>query len=259
MIQLNTLTAKEWKAVCSVLETLRNETVTIVLQNDKLTIRALDSAKIAIVEVTWPRTAFSTYEVEGPLTFGMTATDLVHVVARSDSSDKVELSLDWNTDMVLFNFVNEKGSFDFHLHRVEPAPGTEQPLPRYHHDTASFEITRVFLEKALGNVSAVSAEVVEFDCRQGTMSISGKSEAGEARVTLDAATATEAGTIFGYRIINPTKAKYPARNLLDICRAVGSAADNALVGFAAGKPIRLDFRLNSQDTIIAYLLSPKNG
>jgi proliferating cell nuclear antigen len=242
-----TATSSEWKAVASAVKTLVEE-ATFEATGESMTFRAMDPSHVALVDLTWPNTAFEKYECDKPFKFSLRVEDLVKLVGRSDSKDSVELT-STEEDAIMMKFMNGYKR-EFTIHLIESTGGTA-PLPKLEFDT-KVTLTKTILEKLLSDISVVSDQVT-ITATKDKLSFSGKSDVGKADIALEKNDAD----VLELQVGAESKATYSIDYLIGIVKAMGSVSDTLLAEFSTKKPIRLEFKLNDQGARVHYFLAPR--
>ncbi len=247
MFFAKTATSQEWKAVASAVKTLVEE-ATFEATGESMTFRAMDPSHVALVDLSWPNTAFEKYECDKPFKFSLRVEDLVKLVGRSDSKDSVEIA-STEEDAIMMKFMNGYKR-EFTIHLIESTSGTA-PLPKLEFDT-KVTLTKSIFEKLLSDISVVSDQVT-ISATKDKLSFSGKSDVGKADIALEKNDAD----VLELQVGVDSKATYSIDYLLGIVKAVGSVSDTLLAEFSTKKPIRLEFKLNDQGARVHYFLAPR--
>lgn len=242
-----TASSQEWKAVASAVKTLVEE-ATFEATGESMTFRAMDPSHVALVDLSWPNTAFEKYECDKPFKFSLRVEDLVKLVGRSDSKDSVEIT-STEEDAIMMKFTNGYKR-EFTIHLIESSGGTA-PLPKLEFDT-KVTLTKSIFEKLLSDISVVSDQVT-IVATKDKLSFSGKSDVGKADIALEKNDAD----VLELQVGAESKATYSIDYLIGITKAVGGVSDTLLAEFSTKKPIRLEFKLNDQGARVHYFLAPR--
>jgi proliferating cell nuclear antigen len=240
-------TSSEWKAVAAAVKTLVEE-ATFDATGEGLTFRAMDPSHVALVDLSWPVTAWEKYECDKPTKFSLRVEDLVKLIGRSDSKDSVEISAT-EEDAIAVKFSNGYKR-EFTIHLIESTSGSA-PLPKLEFDTKA-TLTKAILEKVLGDISVVSDQVTVQTSKE-KMTFSGKSDVGKAEISL----VKNDADVLDLHVEAESKATYSIDYILGILKALGGVTDTVQVEFSAKKPIRLQMKLNDQGARIDYYLAPR--
>lgn len=242
-----TSTAVEWKAVASAIKTLVEE-ATFEASSESLIFRAMDPSHIALVDLSWPNSAFEKYECDKPFKFSIRVEDFVKLIGRTDAKDSVELS-STEEDALLLRLMNGYKR-EFKIHLIESTSGTA-PLPKLELD-ARISMSKSVFEKVLADISVV-ADQVAIGALKESVSFSGKSDVGAATITLD----KNGADILSLDVKQEAKSSYNIDYLMSISKALGSAVETVVLEFSSKKPLRLEWKLNEQGAMIRYFLAPR--
>ncbi len=242
-----TSSSQEWKAVASAVKTLVEE-ATFEATGESMTFRAMDPSHVALVDLSWPNTAFEKYECDKPFKFSLRVEDLVKLIGRSDSKDSVEIA-STEEDAIMMKFTNGYKR-EFTIHLIESTGGAA-PLPKLEFDT-KVTLTKSIFEKLLGDISVVSDQVTILATKD-KLSFSGKSDVGKADIALEKNDAD----VLELQVGAESKATYSIDYLIGIIKAMGGVSDTLLAEFSTKKPIRLEFKLNDQGARVHYFLAPR--
>jgi proliferating cell nuclear antigen len=237
----------EWKAVAAAIKTLVEE-ATFEATNEGLTFRAMDPSHVALVDLLMPNSSFEKYETDKPFKFSLRVEDFVKLIGRSDSKDSVELS-STEEDAISLKLVNGYKR-EFTIHLIESSSGAA-PLPKLEFDT-KVTFTKSILEKILGDISAVSDQVV-IQATKDKLTFSGKSDIGAASISLEKNDAD----VLEMQVKMDSRATYSIDYLTNIVKTAGSASDTLVCNFSSKKPVLLEFKLNDQGARIHFFLAPR--
>ncbi len=247
MFFAKTASSQEWKAVASAVKTLVEE-ATFEATGESMTFRAMDPSHVALVDLSWPNTAFEKYECDKPFKFSLRVEDLVKLIGRSDSKDSVEIT-STEEDAIMMKFMNGYKR-EFTVHLIESTGGTA-PLPKLEFDT-KVTLTKTIFEKVLSDISVVSDQVT-IQATKDKLSFSGRSDVGKADISLERNDAD----VLDLQVGAESKATYSIDYLIGITKAVGGVSDTLVAEFSTKKPIRLQFTLNDQGARVHYFLAPR--
>ncbi|MDA4124876.1 MAG: proliferating cell nuclear antigen (pcna) [Thaumarchaeota archaeon] len=247
MFFAKTSSSQEWKAVASAVKTLVEE-ATFEATGESMTFRAMDPSHVALVDLSWPNTAFEKYECDKPFKFSLRVEDLVKLIGRSDSKDSVEIT-STEEDAIMMKFTNGYKR-EFTIHLIESTGGAA-PLPKLEFDT-KVTLTKSIFEKLLSDISVVSDQVTILATKD-KLAFSGKSDVGKADIALEKNDAD----VLELQVGAESKATYSIDYLIGIIKAMGGVSDTLLAEFSTKKPIRLEFKLNDQGARVHYFLAPR--
>lgn len=247
MFSAKTANSTEWKAIAAAVKTLVEE-ATFEGNSEGLSFRAMDPSHVALVDLSWPRKSFESYQCDKPYRFSLRVEDLVKLVGRAETKDSLEIS---STDEQAIMLRLSNGyDREFTIHLIESAGGSA-PLPKIEFGTKAI-VTKTILEKILGDVATV-ADQITMEASVDKLTFSGRSDVGKAEISLTKSDQD----ILELQSSATDKATYSVDFLSSISKALGSVADKVQIEFSTKKPVRLTFDLDSQGGRLQYLLAPR--
>lgn len=247
MFYAKAATSSEWKAVGAAVKTLVEE-ATFDATGEGLTFRAMDPSHVALVDLSWPLTAWEKYECDKPTKFSLRVEDLVKLIGRSETKDSIEISAT-EEDAISVKFTNGYKR-EFTIHLIESSGGAA-PLPKLEFDTKA-TLTKTILEKVLGDISVVSDQVT-IQASKDKLTFSGKSDVGKAEIGL----LKNDADVLDLQVGTDSKATYSIDYILGILKALGGVTDTVQMELSTKKPVRLQLKLNDQGATIWYFLAPR--
>lgn len=247
MFMARTASASEWRAVAAAVKTLVEE-ATFDASSEGIAFRAMDPSHVALVDLTWPVSAWAAYECDKPFKFSVRVEDLTKLISRADTKDSVEIS-SGEDDSISVKFSNGYKR-EFNIHLIESSAAAA-PLPKLEFDTKA-TLTKAILEKVLGDVSVVSDQVT-LNTAKDKITFSGKSDVGKAEIAL----AKNDADVLELQSAAESRATYSIDYISGILKALGGVVDTVELEYSSKKPIRLQLRLNDQGAKMSYFLAPR--
>ena len=87
-----TNTSDEWKAVISSITTLVEE-ATFEATVEGITFRGMDPSHVALIDISWPNSAFEKYNCDGDIKFGVRVDEFSKVIKRAEKNESIEISI----------------------------------------------------------------------------------------------------------------------------------------------------------------------
>jgi proliferating cell nuclear antigen len=242
LIRLTHPSAKAFITVFQVLGSIVDETL-IKFTSDGLSIRALDPAKVALIEIDIPSSAFLEYYIDRELSIGMNLSALLKVMSKPKKTDKLVF----------------KGSEDFYELTIEGAV-----IKRYKFrsiEVAASELPELSLDfsvKALMLAQAFKSTIKDL---KGVGSITFLVEDEENLYIRAADGGAEAklskmgGSILELEVKEPSKSTYDEDYLSRVLDLAG-ITENMELQFGSDMPAKLSFNL-ADGSAVRYLLAPK--
>ncbi|MEM0075106.1 MAG: proliferating cell nuclear antigen (pcna) [Nitrososphaerota archaeon] len=246
MLEVVSDSAEEWKTVAQAISTLIEE-ATFVATPEGLNLRAMDPSHIALIDLRWPNTAFDKYSCDQNYTLTVRVDDLLKVLKRADSKDRVELKL--NEDNTLELTLRNGYERNFTIHLVE-AQYSQTPLPK-----VTFNITArlksTIVRQILEDIKTISDHVA-IKAEQGKLTLSGKSESGKVSVVVS----KDNPELEELNVKDPGEATYSIDYLSNFSKSMG-AADSLALSFSSKMPIKLEFPLGKKGGNVQFYLAPR--
>jgi monomeric archaeal DNA polymerase sliding clamp len=80
------------KAIISAISTLVEE-ATFVATAEGITFRGMDPSHVALIDISWPNSAFEKYECDSDIKFGVRIDEFSKLIKRADKKDSIEISI----------------------------------------------------------------------------------------------------------------------------------------------------------------------
>lgn len=242
-----TSTPAEWKVVSSAVSMLVEE-ATFEASKEGITFRAMDPSHVALVDLSWPSSAFEKYECGKTIKFSVRMEDLVKLIKRADARDSVEIAMADEETLTLRIFDGYRREFTLHLIESTYAP---TPLPKLTLNVKAMMVARAF-ERALSDIAVISDHVT-IDASRDGLTFTGKGDTGSGSARLDKASED----ILELDVKEESKATYSIEYLSNIAKATGSASNTITMEYSTKMPIRLEFKLGEQGGRIYFYLAPR--
>jgi proliferating cell nuclear antigen len=82
----------EWKAISSAISTLVDE-ATFEATTEGLSFRGMDPSHVALIDISWPNSAFEVYEADSAVKFGVRIDEFSKLMKRADKRDAIEVQV----------------------------------------------------------------------------------------------------------------------------------------------------------------------
>lgn len=229
------------KAIISAISTLVEE-ATFVSNAEGITFRGMDPSHVALIDISWPNSAFEKYQCDSDTKFGVRIDEFSKLIKRADKQDSFEISIS-EDNMLLVTIGNNK---KYKMRLIESS-ASDTPLPKISYD-AKIELTSNTFDKILGDVQVVS-DYLTIKASNSKAEFSGKGDSGEVVIDLEK----------GMEEITNISAKqesigtYSLEYLNPIVKAVGNTAGTVTCEFSSAKPLRIEFKVANIGRIHFYL------
>ena len=228
------------KAIISAISTLVEE-ATFVATSEGITFRGMDPSHVALIDVSWPNSAFEKYKCDSDINFGVRLDEFSKLIKRADKKDSIEISVSENMLLVTVG-KNKKYKI-----RLIDGSATDTPLPKIPYDS-KIVLTSSKFDKILGDVQVVS-EYLTIHTVDSKGDFSGKGESGEVVIDLD----KDDKDIEEISSKEDSVGTYSLEYLNPVVKAVGSNVGSITCEFSGSKPLRIEFKVANIGRIHFYL------
>lgn len=225
------------KAIISAISTLVDE-ATFVANVEGITFRGMDPSHVALIDISWPNSAFERYECDSDVKFGVRIDEFSKLIKRADKKDPIEISIEEN--MLLVNMGRSK---KYKMRLIESS-ATDTPLPSTPYDS-KMTLSSSQFDKVLGDVQVVS-EYLTMKVTPERAEFSGSGDSGEVSIEVDKEAAKEMSG-------KESTGTYSLEYLNPVVKAVGGTAESITCEFSTSKPLRIEFQVANVGRIHFYL------
>ncbi len=229
------------KAIISAISTVVEE-ATFVANSEGITFRGMDPSHVALIDISWPNSAFEKYECDSDLKFGVRIDEISKLIKRADKKDTIQIGI--SEDNMLLVSIGKNKKYKIRL--VESA-AAETPLPKIPYD-AKIDLVPGALDKILGDIQVIS-EYMTIKASKSSAVFSGKGDTGEALIEME----KDGEIIKSIETKSDSKATYSLEYLSPVVKAVGTTASSVSCEFSNEKPLRIEFKIAGIGRIHFYL------
>ncbi|MFY9301626.1 MAG: proliferating cell nuclear antigen (pcna) [Candidatus Nitrosotenuis sp.] len=240
MFSAKTSGSDEWKAILSAISTLVEE-ATFEATSEGITFRGMDPSHVALIDISWPNSAFEKYESDGDIKFGVRIDEFSKLIKRADKTESIEISILEN--MLLISIGKNK---QYKMRLIESS-ATDTPLPKIPYDTKIGLATTLF-DKILGDVQVVS-DYLTIKATATKTEFSGKGDSGEVLISLQ----KQQDELSEITVKEESTGTYSLEYLNPIVKAVGTASGSIICEYSTAKPLRIEFKVANMGRIHFYL------
>lgn len=231
----------EWKAIISAISTLVEE-ATFEATVEGITFRGMDPSHVALIDISWPNSAFEKYECDSDVKFGVRIDEFSKLVKRADKTDKIEINIS-DDNMLLVNIGKNK---KYKMRLIESS-ASDTPLPKISYDS-KIDLSSSLFDKILGDVQVVS-DYLTITTTSNNAEFSGKGDSGEVIINLE----KEKNELDEMIVRQDSVGTYSLEYLNPIVKAVGTSTGNIICEFSSAKPLRIEFKVANIGRIHFYL------
>jgi len=236
-----TNTSDEWKAVISSITTLVEE-ATFEATVEGITFRGMDPSHVALIDISWPNSAFEKYNCDSDIKFGVRVDEFSKVIKRADKKESIEISISDDNMLQILIGKNKKWSM-----RLIEGSASDTPLPKISYDS-KIGLSSSTFDKILGDIDVVS-DYLSIKTATNNAEFSGKGDSGEAVINFEKG-------MEGLEEITVNQectGTYSLEYLNPIVKAMGNTSDSIICEFSSGKPLRIEFKVSNIGRIHFYL------
>ena len=229
------------KAIISAISTLVEE-ATFVANAEGITFRGMDPSHVALIDISWPNSAFEKYECDNDIKFGVRVDEFSKLIKRAEKQDSIEIGI--SEDNMLLVTIGKNKKYKM---RLIESSSSYTPLPKIPYD-AKIGLTSSAFDKILGDVQVVS-DYLTIKATTSKAEFSGKGDSGE--VVIDLEKGMEQLTDIS--VNQESTGTYSLEYLNPVVKAVGTTAGSVTCEYSSAKPLRIEFKVANIGRIHFYL------
>jgi len=231
----------EWKAIISAISTLVEE-ATFESNAEGITFRGMDPSHVALIDISWPNSAFEKYECDSNIKFGVRIDEFSKLIKRAGKSESIEINI--SEDNLLLVTIGKNKKYKM---RLIESSASDTPLPKISYDTR-IGLTSTAFDKILGDVQVVS-DYLTINSTNSKADFSGKGDSGEVVITLE----KNMEEMTEISVKEDSNGTYSLEYLNPIVKAVGTTAGSIICEYSSAKPLRIEFKVANIGRIHFYL------
>jgi len=236
-----TNTSDEWKAVISSITTLVEE-ATFEATVEGITFRGMDPSHVALIDISWPNSAFEKYNCDSDIKFGVRVDEFSKVIKRAEKNESIEISISDDNMLQILIGKNKKWSM-----RLIEGSASDTPLPKISYDS-KIGLSSSTFDKILGDIDVVS-DYLYIKTSTNNAEFSGKGDSGEAVINFEKGMQG----LEELTVNQECTGTYSLEYLNPIVKAMGSTSNSIICEFSSGKPLRIEFKVSNIGRIHFYL------
>jgi len=229
------------KAIISAISTLVEE-ATFVANAEGITFRGMDPSHVALIDISWPNSAFEKYECDSDIKFGVRIDEFSKLIKRAEKKDSIEIGI--SEDNMLLVTIGKNKKYKM---RLIESSATDTPLPKIPYD-AKIELSTMAFDKILGDVQVVS-DYLTIKAAESSAEFSGKGDSGEVVINLE----KDNEEIQDLTVKEDSDGTYSLEYLNPVVKAVGTTAGTITCEYSSAKPLRIEFKVANIGRIHFYL------
>lgn len=229
----------EWKTILSAISTLVEE-ATFEATAEGISFRGMDPSHVALIDISWPNSAFEKFECDGAIKFGVRIDEFSKLIKRADKTESIQISI---AESMLLVIIGKNKQYKM---RLIESSATDTPLPKIPYDT-KIGLSNTLFDKILGDVQVVS-DYLTIKTDESKAEFSGKGDSGEALISLQ----KQPDELTEISVKEESTGTYSLEYLNPIVKAVG-ATGTIICEYSSAKPLRIEFKVASMGRIHFYL------
>jgi proliferating cell nuclear antigen len=230
----------EWKAILSAISTLVEE-ATFEATAEGITFRGMDPSHVALIDISWPNSAFEKFECDGVIKFGVRIDEFSKLIKRADKTDSIQVSI---SESMLLIIIGKNKQYKM---RLIESSASDTPLPKIPYD-AKIGLSSTLFDKILGDVQVVS-DYLTIKSVGTSSEFSGKGDSGEVLISLQ----KQQDELSEISVKTESTGTYSLEYLNPIVKAVGTTSGSIVCEYSSAKPLRIEFRVANMGRIHFYL------
>ncbi|MGB9726325.1 MAG: proliferating cell nuclear antigen (pcna) [Fervidicoccaceae archaeon] len=220
------------------------EELKLIFTEEGLKIRAIDPSNVALIDVTFPKEAFTEYKVEGSLEVGLSMSTALKVMKRARRGDRLEIEADEENAVIRLVSSSRK---EFKLRNIEVA---SQEIPELNLSfDARIRMISEPLKLILKDIELASGNVVFEAYEDGRLLIySGEGRKYKTEIT------RESSSVMEITAKGTVKSTYDVLYLSNVL-SLTKVSDSLTMEFSSLAPMRMEFEVMGGGKIL-YFLAP---
>ncbi len=234
----------EWKAVVNAIGDIVDDAM-FICNNDGVTFRGMDPAHITLLDITFPKSSFESFESQTSF-FGLNVNELKMVLNTTNSEDEVHLQINNPTSMRVS--ITGSLNMEYNIRLIERTE-VNVPIPKII-CTSKISVNSETLGRIMSNLSKIS-EFVSIDCFTNKVEFSGKGDSGDAKINID----NNNPDLYEIDALETTSSSYSLEYMAKIIRDIGRASKIVNIQYASKQPMHMQFEMPSAK--VEYYLAPR--
>jgi proliferating cell nuclear antigen len=217
------------------------------ITNKGISLVAADRAMVAVVDFFISSDAFESYELDKEQNIGVNISNLLSVLKRAGSGDKVTILLQDNKLEVL---IEGKGKRKFVIPLLDIAPEEVPPVDQLEF-TSQVTLKPEVLQSGVEDAEIVSDSVL---IETSPNSFSMIAEGDISRTELELKSGDE--SLMEIKTSGSVKARYPLDYLKKMMKAA-KFSDVVRIKYAQDYPMKMEFETNDKKVSLSFVLAPR--
>ncbi len=237
--------AKTWSYIVGSIKNIIDEGV-FTATSEGLSLRALDSSRVVMVDLFYPKEAFDEYDVSGEETVGVSFDVFSKILARGQSDETLELQSSGDSLTVAFE---GHGRREFKIPQISMSV-EKLPEPRISFSVTAKMMNAVFVD-SIRAIEEVSDSVTFSATNDGKLYLIGAGDVEKVELELS----IDNQSLIEINVDSPDKATYSVEYFDDMIKAA-RGADQVTIQYAQDSPAKVQFDYEGGGRLVFYV-SPR--
>jgi proliferating cell nuclear antigen len=261
-----TKTSEIWRSISSAIMTIVDEAY-FEAGPKGLSFRSMDPSHIALIDISWPDTAFEKYECTSTVKFGLKISDFAKIMKRTNPNDLVEVNANIKASDNSLNIKTTGGYIrNYKMNLLTFGNEKSSPLPKLTFDSKMI-IGAYTLDKIMADIQVIANNMtIETIAGKSAVTFSGNTDNGDAIIMVDST--NHNGDSDRKEIEDPlyivqevivkenSKSAYNMDYISKIVKALAPSCDTITLEYSSKKPLRLEFVLLNA-LKVQFFLAPR--
>ena len=234
----------EWKAVVNAIGDIVEDAM-FICNDDGVTFRGTDPAHITLLDVTFPKSSFESFEAKTSF-FGLNVNELKMVLNSTNTDDQIHLQI--TNEESLRVSITGSLNMEYNIRLIERTE-VNVPVPKIT-PTSKISVNPETLGRIMSNLSKIS-DYVSIDCYPDNVEFYGKSDSGDAKINID----NTNPDLYDINSLETTSSSYSLEYMAKIIRDIGKASKKVNIEYASKHPMHMQFEMPSAR--VEYYLAPR--
>jgi proliferating cell nuclear antigen len=245
LVKLRFRNARTWVYIVGSIKNIIDEGV-FLATSEGLSLRALDSSRVVMVDLFYPKEAFDEYSASGDEMFGVSFDVFNNVLARGQNDESLELQASGDSLIVAFE---GRGRREFKIPQISLSV-EKLPEPRISFSVMAKLMNSVFID-AINSVEEVADSITISAPSDDRLHFIGMGDVEKVEVELS----KDDQNLIDIRVDSHDKATYSVEYFDDMIKAA-RGADQVTLQYAQDAPARVQFDYEGGGRLVFYV-SPR--
>ncbi|MEM0046796.1 MAG: proliferating cell nuclear antigen (pcna) [Fervidicoccaceae archaeon] len=220
------------------------EEVRISFSEEGMKIKAMDPSNVALIDVSFTQDSFSEYQVENPMSVGLSLSTVLKVMKRARRGDRLEIEAD--EENVLMRLISSSRR-EYRLRNIEVA---SQEIPELN---LSFTVKVRLLSEPLKVIlkdAELAGSSAVFEATEDGKLLIYSEERGKYRTEIT----KDSSSVLELTVKERAKSSYDILYLSNIL-SLTKVSDSLSLEFSSQAPLKMEFEVMGKGKIV-YFLAP---